>query len=102
MTGQPMRAVHARLILEALVDHYTRQGDSEAAAFVTRTAARLPEVTARGRRAAWEQVQGAHLLQRGRWGSGEELTSAGVVLARQVGHAVQACAALPCLPEVAQ
>jgi hypothetical protein len=96
-----MTATHVCLILEALANHCTRQGDREAAVFATRTVVRLPVVKGRARRAAWEQLRGTHLLQRGPWRSGEELTPAGVALARQVGYAVHTGAALPCLPEVA-
>ena len=102
MTGQPMTAVHARLILEALADHYIWHGDRETVVFVNRTAARLPVAEKCARRAAWEQLHAAHLLQRTRRGTAEALTPAGVALARQVGYAVHAGAALPCLPEVAQ
>jgi hypothetical protein len=97
-----MTAVHARLILETLADHHIWQGDREAVVFVNRAAARLPVVERHARRAAWEQLHAAHLLRRTRRGTAEDLTPAGVVLARQVGYAVHAGAALPCLPEVAQ
>jgi hypothetical protein len=89
-----MTGAHARLMLEALRDWHSTQGNEDGAAFVGRTLGRLPDVTASQRRQARDSLEGAGLLMRG-----GGLPIWGRMLACQVGAALHSGAALPDLPE---
>lgn len=93
MSGPQVTPPQARVLLEALRDWHSTQGNPDGAAFVGRTLARLPDLTPSQRRGARDSLEGAGVVMRGGF-----LPIWGRLLALRVGEAIHSGAALPDLP----